>query len=201
MKTTINKNFQIDQPVNKVWDYLSDPHKIVNCVPGAKLTETIDDRNFKGAVTMKLGPVVTSFNGSISITQLDDSTYTMEMQGKGTDTKGKGSANMVLSATLTDNSSQSTEVSSVMDISITGKLAQFGSRMINDVSDQVFKQFVSNLRQQLESTSPVDTTTVQQPSPATGSAEPVEEPQPLNAVSLFFTIIWNSILRLFGKKQ
>jgi carbon monoxide dehydrogenase subunit G len=213
MKTTINKEFQIDQPLKTVWEYLSNPHKIVTCVPGAKLTETIDDRNYQGTVTMKIGPVATSFNGKISMTQIDESTHTMEMQGKGTDTRGKGSANMVLLAKLTGNSNQSTDVSSVMDISITGKLAQFGSRMITDVSDQVFKQFVENFRKQLQSAetgidedhSIGSTNAPDEDGSAIGAnisahASPVSEPQPLNAVPLFFTMIWNSILRLFGKK-
>jgi carbon monoxide dehydrogenase subunit G len=145
MKTTINKTFQIERPVKEVWDFLSDPHKIVTCVPGAKLTETIDDQNYKGTVIMKIGPVVTSFNGEIHLAHLDEAQHTMEITGKGVDTKGKGSANMVLSGKLVDNGDQTTEVTNNMDISITGKLAQFGSRMIVDVTDQVFKQFLNNL--------------------------------------------------------
>ena len=140
MKTTINKTFQIERPIKEVWDFLSDPNKIVTCVPGAQLTEAIDDTNYKGTVTMKIGPVVTSFNGQITLEKLDESAHTMEIIGKGVDTKGKGSANMVLAGKLVDNGDQTTEVTNNMDISITGKLAQFGSRMIVDVSDQVFKQ-------------------------------------------------------------
>ena len=215
MKTTIAKSFSVDHPLELVWDYLSDPHKIVACVPGAKLTETIDDRNYKGTVTMKIGPVSTSFNGKINLSQLDEATHAMEIQGKGTDTRGKGSANMVLSAKL-DGDSEQTEVSSEMDISITGKLAQFGARMITDVSDQVFKQFVSNFRQQLDQANPPsapqseqDKVTAEgyQPAPETtkqASESPKQtsesQAKPINAISLFFSLIWNRILRLFGRK-
>lgn len=201
MKTTITKSFSLDHPLEVVWDYLSDPHKIVACVPGAKLTETIDDRNYKGTVTMKLGPVSTSFNGKINLSQLDEDTHSMEIQGKGTDTRGKGSANMVLSAKLNGGSDQ-TEVSSDMDISITGKLAQFGSRMITDVSDQVFKQFVANLKQQLDQANPRVAPQLDQDAVSTepSKQEPEPQPKPLNAVSLFFSLVWNNILRLFGRK-
>ena len=191
MKTNINKTFQIERPIKEVWDFLSDPNKIVTCVPGAQLTEAIDDKNYKGTVTMKIGPVVTSFNGEITLEKLDEASHTMEIVGKGVDTKGKGSANMLLRGKLVDNGDQTTEVTNDMDISITGKLAQFGSRMIVDVSDQVFKQFLNNFRGQLEAASSSDT--------AEGAPAPAAEAEPINAVSLFFSMIWASILKLFGK--
>lgn len=190
MKTNINKTFQVERPISEVWSFLSDPTKIVTCVPGAKLTEKIDDQNFKGTVTMKIGPVVTSFNGQIKLVRLDESTHTMEIHGKGVDTKGKGSANMVLTGKLVDNGDQTTEVTNNMEISITGKLAQFGSRMIVDVSDHVFKQFLSNFRNQLQARA----------DGAISKETPVvEEAEPLNAVSLFFSMLWSAILKLFGK--
>jgi len=191
MKTNINKTFQVERPISEVWKFLSDPTKIVTCVPGAKLTEKIDDQNFKGTVTMKIGPVVTSFNGQIKLVRLDEATYTMEIHGKGVDTKGKGSADMVLTGNLVDNGDQTTEVTNNMELSITGKLAQFGSRMIVDVSDHVFKQFLSNFRNQLQAAS----------DSAIGNQAPVaEEAEPLNALSLFFAMLWSSILKLFGKE-
>lgn len=190
MKTNINKTFQVGRPINEVWNFLSDPTKIVTCVPGAKLTEKIDDQNFKGTVTMKIGPVVTSFNGQIKLVQLDEATHTMEIHGKGVDTKGKGSADMVLTGNLVDNGDQTTEVTNNMELSITGKLAQFGSRMIVDVSDHIFKQFLSNFRNQLQA---VADGAISNESPV------VEEAEPLNAVSLFFSMLWSAILKLFGK--
>ena len=189
MKTNINKTFQVERPINEVWNFLSDPNKIVTCVPGAKLTEAIDEKNYKGTVTMKIGPVVTSFNGEIELTSIDESAHTIEINGKGVDTKGKGSANMVLTGNLVDNGDQTTEVTNNMEISITGKLAQFGSRMIADVSDQVFKQFLSNFRNQLQAAAD---------NPA-NAATPVEEAEPLNAVSLFFSMIGAFFQKLFGR--
>ncbi len=190
MKANINKTFQVERPIKEVWDFLSDPTKIVTCVPGAKLTEKIDDQNFKGTVTMKIGPVVTSFNGQIKLVRLDKATHTMEIHGKGVDTKGKGSADMVLTGNLVDNGDQTTEVTNNMELSITGKLAQFGSRMIVDVSDHIFKQFLSNFRNQLQA---VADGAISNESPV------VEEAEPLNAVSLFFSMLWSAILKLFGK--
>lgn len=190
MKTTINKTFLVERPIKEVWEFISDPHKVVTCVPGAQLTETIDDKNYKGTVTMKIGPVSTSFNGQISLTELDETSHSMQITGKGVDTKGKGSANMVLSGNLVAKGDQTTEVTNDMDISITGKLAQFGSRMIADVSDQVFQQFLTNFRSQLDK---------QSASSSADESTSAKEVEPLNAVSLFFSMIWASILKLFGK--
>jgi hypothetical protein len=100
---------------------------------------------------------------------------------------------MVLSGKLVDMGNGSTEVTNKMDISVTGKLAQFGSRMIDDVSDQVFKQFVNNFRNQLQVAVSTD------PAKPPDEAPPAAEAKPLNAVSLFFSMIWASIQKLFGK--
>ncbi len=192
MKANIDKTFQIERPIKEVWEFLSNPHKIVTCVPGAKLTETIDEKNYKGTVSMKIGPVVSSFNGQITMEKLDPDNHTMEIFGKGIDTKGKGSANMILSGKLVDNGDNTTEVTNNMEVSITGKLAQFGSRMIVDVSDQVFKQFVSNFRGQLlAAAEPAEEAQASPTAPA--------EAEPLKAFPLFFSMIWSRILSLFGQ--
>lgn len=148
MTTTINKTFELEEPIEKVWIYLADPTKIVTCVPGASLTEKIDDQNFKGQVAMKLGPVKVKFNGEVEIVELDKDNWKMNLKGKGLDAKGKGSADMKMNGLLspTDNG---TKVDFTMTLSIIGKLAQFGSRLINDVTDQVLNQFVGNFKAKL----------------------------------------------------
>ncbi len=148
MTTTINKKFELEEPIEKVWIYLADPTKIVTCVPGASLTEKIDDQNFKGQVAMKLGPVKVKFNGDVEIIDLDKDSWTMNLKGKGLDAKGKGSADMKMNGLLsaTDNG---TAVDFTMTLSIVGKLAQFGSRLINEVTDQVLNQFVDNFKAKL----------------------------------------------------
>ena len=197
MKTTINKTFEIERSINEVWDFLSDPRKIVTCVPGAQISEQIDDTNYKGTVNMKIGPVSTSFKGQITLVSLDKVSHTIEITGKGTDSKGKGSANMVLRGKLVDKGDQTTEVTNNMDISISGKLAQFGSRMIVDVSDQIFKQFLNNFKGQLE-TAQADGSKTKKES---AEQSEIQEAAPINAVSLFFSSIWAAILRLFGKSS
>jgi uncharacterized protein len=149
MNTSINKSFHVAQPIDAVWANLTDPEKVVVCVPGATLTEKIDDNNYKGGVELKFGPVKASYGGLITFVERDAVARRMILKGAGTDNKGKGGADMMMNGVLAEKDG-GTDVNVTMDISITGMLAQFGSRMIQDVSNQVFDQFVSNFKAQLE---------------------------------------------------
>ena len=102
MNTTIQKEFDIDQPIGLVWNALADPAYIVTCVPGASLTEKVDDRNFKGEVVAKFGPIKATYNGDIEIQELDEANRVMVLKGKGLDSKGKGSADMIMNGTLSE---------------------------------------------------------------------------------------------------
>jgi uncharacterized protein len=148
MKANIEKTFHVEEPIEKVWDYLSDPAKIVTCVPGASLTEQIDDDNFKGEVTLKFGPVKASYNGQITFQERDETARHMQLLGKGLDSKGKGSADMLMNGRLVEKDG-GTEVTCSMEVTITGMLAQFGARLITDVSNSVFDQFVGNFKAKL----------------------------------------------------
>ncbi|MCB0571473.1 MAG: SRPBCC family protein [Phaeodactylibacter sp.] len=148
MKANIEKVFHVDEPIAKVWGFLTDPARIVPCVPGASLSEQIDEDNFKGEVTLKFGPVKASYNGQVTFQERNADAYHMQLLGKGLDSKGKGSADMLMSGSLVEKDG-GTEVACSMEISITGMLAQFGSRLITDVSNTVFGQFVDNFKARL----------------------------------------------------
>lgn len=149
MKTSINKVFQVNEPIQKVWFNLSNPKEVVECVPGAIITEEVDEKNYKGQVTTKFGPIKVKYNGEIEIVEMDEATHTMKLKGKGLDSKGKGSADMEMVGILTKNDA-GTEVNFSMDISIVGMLAQFGSRLIDDVSNVLIDQFIGNFNKKLE---------------------------------------------------
>ena len=150
MTTTLNKVFTAEHNIDEVWANLSDPNKIVNCVPGASLTGQIDENNFNGKVQLKFGPVKAGYDGLITFTQRDPSAKKMSLKGAGVDEKGKGNAEMVMNAALTKKNAGTTEVTVSMEISVTGMMAQFGSRLIADVSNNVFDQFVNNFKAQLD---------------------------------------------------
>ena len=150
MTTSINKVFIVEHPVAEVWSNLTDPAKIVTCVPGASLTEQVDENNYKGKVQLKFGPVKAGYDGLITFVERDAAAKKMSLKGIGVDEKGKGNAEMVMNGTLSEKEANTTEVNVTMDISVTGMMAQFGSRLINDVSNNVFDQFVKNFKAQLD---------------------------------------------------
>ena len=149
MEVTADKNFTVNAPVDKVWELLSDPSRVVVCVQGAQLTEIIDDKNFKGKISIKIGPVTSKFNGEGRFEKLDAQNKEMVLQGAGKDTGGKGSASMTMTVNLKEVDG-ATEVTSSIKLSITGKLAQFGSRMIVAVNDKLIEQFVGKFREVAE---------------------------------------------------
>lgn len=148
MTTSINKIFLVNHPIEEVWNNLSDPEKIVGCVPGASLSEKVDENNYKGHVQLKFGPVKAGYDGLVTFTERNAATKKMSLKGTGVDTKGKGNAEMIMNAILTEKEG-ATEVNVTMDLTISGMLAQFGSRLINDVSNQVFDQFANNFKNKL----------------------------------------------------
>jgi len=149
MKTTITKVFQVQEPIQKVWTNLTTPEEIVTCLPGAKLTEKVDDKNYKGEVTLKFGPIKAQYTGLVTFTEMNQENYTMILNGKGLDSKGKGSADMVMNGSLIEKDG-GTEVTFSKEITIMGMLAQFGSRLINDVTDHVLDQFIANFKDKLK---------------------------------------------------
>ncbi len=155
MNTLIEKEFDIEQPIGLVWKSLADPEDVVTCVPGAAITEKIDDKNYKGEVVTKFGPIKAKYSGDIEIVELNEGEHKMVLKGRGLDSKGKGSADMLMNGTLEEKDGK-TQVKFTMDITIVGMLAQFGSRLINDVSDQLLNQFVDNFKNKLSASAPAE---------------------------------------------
>jgi len=150
MEVKIEKTFQTKEPVEQVWKLLSDPPRVVVCVPGAKITEVVDDHTYKGAISVKVGPTVTDYRGEVRIEALDNAAHKIAMVGKGQDTRGKGSATMKMSGELKSLDGGGTEVVTISQVSVVGVLAQFGGRMIQEVSNKIFGEFVKSFQQELE---------------------------------------------------
>ncbi len=150
MKVEISKTFSIRASINDVWDFMTDIKSVSTCIPGAQYIESLEDNEHSVMLTVKVGPIKSSYRSEVAIKSLDESHYTMEIQGRGTDTKGKGGANMEMTGKLIDNGDGTTGVTGDSMVTIQGMLAQFGSRMIEDVSNQLFVQFTENLCTKLE---------------------------------------------------
>lgn len=149
MAIQIEKTFQVKEPVDKVWELLGDPVKVASCVPGAKITEQINENTYKGTISVKVGPSATDYKGELTIVRADNDAHEIEILGKGQDVKGRGSASMKMTGKLRSLDDGSTEVTSVSEVNVVGILAQMGSRMISEVSNVMFAQFTKNFQAQL----------------------------------------------------
>jgi carbon monoxide dehydrogenase subunit G len=145
----IEKTFQVQQPAQLVWAFLSDPRKVVTCVPGAHITEQVDDNNYKGSISVKVGPSITDYKGEVQIVRSDPQNFEIEILGKGLDVRGRGSASMKMNGKLKALDDCRTEVTSVSELNVVGIIAQMGSRVISEVSNIMFGEFTKNLESRL----------------------------------------------------
>jgi uncharacterized protein len=191
----IEKTFQVSEPIEKVWSFLSDPTKVASCVPGAQITEKIDEKNYKGAISVKVGPSVTDYKGEVQILRLDPQNHEIEIQGKGQDVRGRGSASMTMTGKLATLAGGATQVTSTSEVNVVGILAQMGSRVITEVSNIMFEKFSQNFQALLQQAA-------DQPAVATAATTDAATPGPplVQAAAPIEggSIAWLAFKRMFG---
>ncbi len=193
----LEQSFFVQAPPDRVWAFLTDPRRAASALPGAAVTEQIDDRTFAGTMTVKVGPVKTKYKGKATFKKLDVSSYTAEIVGSAQDVKGRGGADMTMTSRLVARDG-GTEVSIVSEVAVTGILAQFGRGLIQDVSDQLFKKFTERARAELEQEA------ADAPRTEVRGGEPPKAPdspdtaQALDAVSLGTAVAGNVLRRWMG---
>jgi uncharacterized protein len=186
MAIKIEKTFQVQESLESVWAFISDPRKVANCLPGAQITETVDDRTFKGVIKIQVGPSVTDYKGQVHIERIDNEQHEIEFVGKGQDVRGKGSASMKMTGIVRSLPDGHTEVGSVAEVNVVGLLAQMGGRMIQEVSNQMFAQFTANFTARLQRE-------------RTASGDPVaaqagaEDAKPIQAVPILLSAARDSV--------
>ena len=148
MAFRIEDKFEVKAPIERVWKFLVDPQQVVQCMPGVKLTEIQDERNFVGAMTVKIGPVSMSFQGKVQITEMDEAQHMVKMTGEGREGGGwmKGS----MASQLTPVSDAGTEVKVNTEVDIAGRALQFGRSLIESIMKQQFQKFADSVRKTLE---------------------------------------------------
>ncbi len=151
MGLQIEKTFVVGATPTAVWEFLTDPHRVARCLPGAAVTEKLDERTYAGTITVKVGPVSASYKGKLRFERLDADERSAEIVASGQDVRGKGGADLRMSSRLSERAPGETEVTATSEVNITGILAQFGRGMIEDVSDQMFQKFTEAMRAELES--------------------------------------------------
>ncbi len=151
MGIPIEKNFVINAAPREVWAFLTDPSKVAGCLPGAAITGQVDERTHAGTIAIKVGPVSARYKGTVRFERLDQEEGVAEIAAAGQDVRGKGGADMRMTSRIIERGPAETEVTVTSTVNVTGILAQFGRGMIQDLSDQMFRQFTDAMRAALES--------------------------------------------------
>ena len=139
----LNNDFEVAAPVDLVWAVLTDVERIAPCLPGAQLLE-IDGDEFRGVVKIKVGPITAQYKGAASFSERDDVEHRAVLRAEGRDTRGAGNAAADITAEL-EATDVGTKVTVTTDLTVTGKVAQFGRGVMADVSKKLMGQFAENL--------------------------------------------------------
>jgi uncharacterized protein len=145
----ITSDFEVAQPVEKVWAFFDNIAGVAACLPGAELTDDLGDDKYLGKVAVRMGPVKLSFTGTANITERDDVNKRIVIDAAGADEKGRGQASMLVTATLVP-AGQSTKVGVVQDVQLSGAAAQYGRGMISDVTAVLMRDFAVNLQNRID---------------------------------------------------
>jgi carbon monoxide dehydrogenase subunit G len=197
----IKNSFNIPLPPPEAWRVLMDIRRIAPCMPGAELIEQLDDRTYKGKVSVRLGPVALAFVGTARFETMDEIAQHARATTQGSDAKGRGGAAATVEFQLAP-SAEGTRVEVTTDVTLTGSVAQYGraSGIIQGVSTQLLNQFAANLKRSLT----VYDEGVADPSAPSSSESPKEvaalhNALPISALGLIARVVWDSVRRLFGR--
>jgi len=146
----ITNEFEVAEQVDQVWQFFQNIPQVAACLPGAQLTEDLGDDKYKGTVAVRMGPVRLQFAGIADITERDEAAKRLTVHASGADEKGRGQANMVVTATLARTSRGTTKVDVVQDLQLAGAAAQYGRGMIGDVSAILMRDFATNMQGRIE---------------------------------------------------
>jgi carbon monoxide dehydrogenase subunit G len=213
MEVKLDKQYPLDVDAERAWTLLTDLKAVAGCMPGAELTEQLGEGSYKGAVKIKVGPAVAQFAGQVDVLETVPAERKMVMRGKGAD-KGGSSASMDLTAVIVADPANPAHcvLNGSASVIVNGKFAQFGGRMMVQVSDMILAQFVENFRQTaLSLPAPASAAPAASAASAT-AASPTAEAAPaashaapkvaseLNGLAIFWALLKNWVSGLFGKR-
>ena len=191
----LENSFEVPLPPADAWDLLLDIERIAPCLPGASITEIIDDKNYKGQVALRLGPVALSFVGKASFVEIDGDARCARITAQGADNKGRGGANADVQFRI-EPAGTGSKVIIDTELNLSGSIAQYGrgAGIIQATAEQLVGEFADNLSLQL----------AQAPGGAEGGGAEEDggagaaEAKPISGFRLMFRVLWNALARLFG---
>jgi carbon monoxide dehydrogenase subunit G len=207
-----DNSFEVPLPPAEAWAVLMDVQRIAPCMPGAQLTDVVDDKTYKGKIAVRLGPVSLSFAGMVVFEEIDDVNHRARVKAQGSDAKGRGGANATASFRL-EPAGTGSKVLVHTDLSLSGSVAQYGRGvgMIQSTAAQIMTQFANNLKKQLAQQPAVDIATAVRAAPDPTTLAPPQQPmsaqsppppaaKPISGFSLMAKVLWDSIVRMFTRK-
>ncbi len=191
MKVAIEKTYPIPCSADVAWEFLQNIEAVAGCMPGAKITERLPAGVYKGTVTARVGPATMSFRGEVAVRDVDPAARSLRLLGKGTDSTGSSAATMELAARIEAVTDGSSNLVGKSEVTMSGKVAAFGGRMINTVADQLLKQFADNFAREVAAIAA-------QRTGATAPAPP-RVARELNGLVLAWAVFKGWLRGLFGK--
>lgn len=205
MAIELQETFTVLAPIDRVWQFMMDPENVAACMPGASLTEHIDDKSFVGSVKVKIGAITAKYSGTIAYTTADEAQHLVVMSVEAKE-KGGGTVSGTITTKLAALSATETQVQCESSVDMTGRIVQVGRGMIEGVAGQIIGKFVNNVKTLLEV----------EPAPAAADAAPGAAPPPpvappkldekddaINIIAVVWKVIWDRITgffkRLFGR--
>jgi uncharacterized protein len=213
VRVEIENQFEVAASPDRVYSFLLDVNRVVTCMPGAELSEVVDPTTFKGRVRIKVGPITVSYNGTARISERDDGARAATLQAEGRETTGPGSARATARMSVEGGENGMSTVRLVTDYTVAGRIANFGRGVMEDVSKRLVSQMADCIKANLETEqqagpAPDIAPAAEAGAPASGAAPaaaggaaPPAAPaaaRPVNALGLFFSVLWARIRRLFG---
>jgi len=204
----LSHQFEIPADIDTAWGLLLDIPRIAPCMPGAELTEIVDERTYKGLARVKIGPISLQFNGEAEIVEVDDGDHRATVRARGADSKGRGNADATVHFALTPDGEQKTLVKVETDLTLSGAVAQYGraSGLIDSVANQIIADFVKNLEAELATGQP-ESAAAKEAGVSTGEDSPpaaVKRPPanaPVSGLRLLFRAIAAMIAGWFKTKD
>ncbi len=204
MKLDFDRSLDLAVSADQAWNFLDHIDKVASCLPGAKITEQTDPTHYKGTVSVRLGPVNLAFQGVIEIVSRDPATRTISMAGKGADKGGTSVAEMELTAAVTATGAGTSRVAGKANVTVNGKAASMGARLLTSASDQIIKEFYTNLQSKVQAEpapAAVAAATTTPAAPALAApVEPAAESS-LNGFAFLWAVIKSFFAGLLSGKQ
>ena len=209
MKVELEKTFPMPGSAEIAWEFLQNIEAVAGCMPGAAITERLAEGGYKGTVTVRVGPATMSFRGEVEVRDIDRAAHSLRLLGKGTDSTGTSGASMDLAARIDAAGEGLSNLVGKSEVSMSGKAAAFGGRMMTSVGDQILKQFADNFATQVAALAAQRTAAVT-PAPAasaaaiaenTVAAVPPPVAQELNGLLLMWAVFKDWLRSLFRKRS